>query len=60
MKRGQLRWAPRTLTAAQRLVRVKLAQRMLQALAKHKQNHFHFLFTGGESWMLYADNRQTM
>jgi N-acetyl-beta-hexosaminidase len=52
MKRWQLRSAPRTLTAAQRPVRVELAQRVLQGLAKHKQNHFHFLFTGEESWML--------
>jgi hypothetical protein len=43
-----------TLTAAQKVVRIELVERMLQALAKHKRCHFHFRFTGDESWMFYA------
>jgi AraC-like DNA-binding protein len=40
---------PHTLIAAQKVVRVELAQRMSEALAKHTHSHFHFLFTGGKS-----------
>jgi hypothetical protein len=60
MKCRHLRWLPQTLTATQNVVRVELAERMLQALAKHERNHFHSLFTGDESWMCYAYNQQTM
>jgi hypothetical protein len=55
-----LRWMPQMLTAAQKVVRVKLAERTPQALAKHERNHFHFLFAGNESPMFYAYNHQTM
>jgi hypothetical protein len=51
MKCRHLRCVPHTLTAAQKVVRIELAQRMLQALAKHERSHCHFLFTGDESWM---------
>jgi hypothetical protein len=54
MKCRHLRWVPHTLTAAQKVVRVELAERILQALAKHERSHFHFLFTGDESWMFYV------
>jgi hypothetical protein len=46
MECRHLRWARHALTAAQKVVHVELAERMLQALAKHERSHFHFLFTG--------------
>jgi hypothetical protein len=49
MKCRHLRWVPHTLTAAQKVVRVELAECMLQALTTHERSHFHFLFTGDES-----------
>jgi hypothetical protein len=49
-----------TLTAAQKVIRVKLAQHMIQVLVKYKRSHFHFLFTGDESWMFSACNHRTM
>jgi hypothetical protein len=48
MKCRHLRWVPQTLTAAQKVVRVKLAECMSQALAKHERSHFNFLFTCDE------------
>jgi hypothetical protein len=48
------------LTLAQKVVRVELAERMLQALANHQRSYFHFLFTGDESWMFYAHNDWTV
>jgi hypothetical protein len=49
MKCRDLRWVPHTLTTAQKVVRVELAERMLQALANHERSHFHFLFIDDES-----------
>jgi hypothetical protein len=49
MKPCHLDWVPHTLTAVQKVVRVELAQRMLQEPAKRKRAHFHFLFTASES-----------
>jgi hypothetical protein len=60
MKFRHLHWVPHTLTTAQKRERVELAERMLQALAKYKRNHFHFLFTGEEPSMFYAYNHRTM
>jgi hypothetical protein len=60
MKCRHLRWVPHMLTAAQRVVRVELAERMLQALAKYERSHFHFLFTGDESRMFEACKYRTM
>jgi hypothetical protein len=60
MKCRHLRWVPHTLTAVQKVVRAELAERKLQALAKHERSHFHFSFTGDESWMFYAYNHWTM
>jgi hypothetical protein len=59
MKCRHLLWVPHTLTAAQKVVHVELAERMLQALAKHKCGHFHVLFIGDESWMLYVYDHWT-
>jgi hypothetical protein len=60
MKCRHLRWVPHTLTATQKVVRVALAERVLQALAKEERSHFHFLFTGDEPWMSYAYNHWMM
>jgi AraC-like DNA-binding protein len=60
MKCRHLRSMPHMLTAAQKVVRVELAQRMLQALAKHNRSHFHFLFTADESWIFYTYNSRTI
>jgi hypothetical protein len=60
MRCHYLRWVPHTLPAGQKVVRGELAERMLQALAKHERSHFHFLFTCGESWMFYVNNHRTM
>jgi hypothetical protein len=49
MKWRRSRWVPHTFTAAQKVIRVELAQRMPQVLEKHKRGHFHFLCTGDES-----------
>jgi hypothetical protein len=54
MKFRHLHWVPYTLTAAQKVEGVELAERMLQALAKYKRSHFHFLFTGEDRWMFYV------
>jgi hypothetical protein len=32
---------------------------MSQALAKHEHTNYHFLFTGHESWMIYAYDHRT-
>jgi hypothetical protein len=42
------------------VVRVELAERILQAVAKHERSYFHLLFTGDESWLFYAHNHRTM
>jgi hypothetical protein len=52
-------WVPHTLTPAQKVMRVELAQSMLQALAKHEHANYHFLFTGDQSWMFYAYDCRT-
>jgi hypothetical protein len=49
MKCRHLRCVLQTLTAAQKVVRVELAEGILWALAKHKRSHFQFLFTGDAS-----------
>jgi hypothetical protein len=60
MKCRHLRWVLHTLVSAQKVVRVELAQRTLQVLAKYKHSRFHFLCTGDESWMFYAYNHRRM
>jgi hypothetical protein len=60
MKCRHLRLMPHTLTRVQKVVRVELAERMLQALTKHERSHFSFFFTGDESWMFYAYNHRTV
>jgi hypothetical protein len=49
MKCWHLRWVPRTLTPAQKLMGTELAQSMLQALAKHEHTNDYFLATDDES-----------
>jgi hypothetical protein len=49
-----LRWIPHTLAVHQKVEREDLAKLMLEILAKHAISNFHFLFTGDESWLLYA------
>jgi hypothetical protein len=60
MKCCHLRWVSHTLAAAQKVVSVELGECMLQALAKRKRNHFHFLLTGDESCIFYAYDHRTM
>jgi hypothetical protein len=60
MKCRHLRWVSHTMTAAQKVMRVGLAQSALQALAKHQHTNFHFLFTCDEAWMFSAHDHRTM
>jgi hypothetical protein len=54
MKNRHLRWVPHSLTHTQKMVRTKLAQNMLQTLAKHEHKNYHFLFTRDELWIFYV------
>jgi hypothetical protein len=44
----------------QKVAREQVAENMLQILASHAASNFHFLFTGDESWLLYAYHDRTM
>jgi histone-lysine N-methyltransferase SETMAR len=43
-----------------KVAREHVAKNMLEILATHAASTFHFLFTGDESWLLYADHVRTM
>jgi hypothetical protein len=60
MKCCHLRWIPHTLTLAQKVATEQVAKNMLEILATHAASNFHFLFTGDEPWLLYADHVRTM
>jgi hypothetical protein len=42
-----------------KVMRIELAQSMLQALAEYEHMHCHFLVTGDESWMLHTYDHRT-
>jgi histone-lysine N-methyltransferase SETMAR len=44
----------------QKVARERVAKNMLEILATHAASDFHFLFTGDESWLLYAYHLRTM
>jgi hypothetical protein len=54
MKCCHLRWIPHTLTVGEKVAREHVAKNILEILATHAASNFHFLFTGDESWLLYA------
>jgi hypothetical protein len=60
MKCRHLRWVPHTVTQPQKDARVESAQAMLREAAKHQASNFRFLFTGDESWLVYAYRHKTM
>jgi hypothetical protein len=60
MKCYHLRWIPHTLTVGQKVARELVAKNRLEILAAHAASNFHFLFTGDESWLSYADHVRTM
>jgi hypothetical protein len=45
---------------AQKVAREEVAKTMLQILASHAASNFHFLFSGDESWLLYAYHIRTI
>jgi predicted transcriptional regulator len=59
MKCRYLRWVSHTLTPAQKVMRIELAQSMLQASAKHEYMKYHFFFTADESSMFCAYDHRT-
>jgi hypothetical protein len=42
------------------VAREQIAKDMLEILATHAASNFHFIFTGDESWLLYAYQVRTM
>jgi hypothetical protein len=60
MKCYDTRWAPHTLTAAQKAQHAEMAGSMLQTLGSRAASHFHFLWIGDESWMFYEYHHESM
>jgi histone-lysine N-methyltransferase SETMAR len=54
MKCCHLRWVPHLLSSEQKAKRAEMARSMLNDLREHARTDFLSLFTGDESWMLYA------
>jgi hypothetical protein len=60
MKCCHMRWVPRPLTVVQKAKRAGMAGSILETLESHAASSFHFLWTDGESWMVYEDHHETV